>query len=123
MLAFRSVVSVLVRFVGRSFSTNSRPALRAASGRPPARQPHDGHRATGLTHHPGQNQWLRRRSWLVLAGRRPFLLFPLLLKRQLVPFPSVVSMGAGGGRPIGMAEPVLQLGRLVVQHGRPKMRR
>jgi len=35
MLAFRSVVSVLVSFV-RSFSTNSRPALRAASGRPPA---------------------------------------------------------------------------------------
>jgi len=31
MLAFRSVVSVLVSFV-RSFSTNSRPA----SGRPPA---------------------------------------------------------------------------------------
>jgi hypothetical protein len=39
MLAFRSVVSVLVSFV-RSFSTNSRPALRAASGRPPARQRH-----------------------------------------------------------------------------------
>jgi hypothetical protein len=36
MLAFRSVVSVLVRFAGRSFSTNSRPALRAAAcgGRP-----------------------------------------------------------------------------------------
>jgi hypothetical protein len=34
----------------RSFSTNSRPALRAASGRPPARQPHGGHRGTGLTH-------------------------------------------------------------------------
>jgi hypothetical protein len=36
MPAFRSVVSVLVRFVGRSFSTNSRPALRAAAsgGRP-----------------------------------------------------------------------------------------
>jgi hypothetical protein len=28
MLVFRPVVSVLVRFVGRSFSTNSRPALR-----------------------------------------------------------------------------------------------
>jgi Glyoxalase-like domain len=49
MPAFRSVVSVLVSFVGRSFSTNSRPALRAASGRPPARQPHDGHRVAGLT--------------------------------------------------------------------------
>jgi hypothetical protein len=44
MPAFRSVVSVLVSFVGRSFSTNSRPALRAASGRPPAPQRHDGHR-------------------------------------------------------------------------------
>jgi hypothetical protein len=38
MPAFRSVVSVLVSFVGRSFSTNSRPALRAAAcgGRPRA---------------------------------------------------------------------------------------
>jgi hypothetical protein len=36
MPAFRSVVTVLVSFVVRSFSTNSRPALRAASGRPPA---------------------------------------------------------------------------------------
>jgi hypothetical protein len=49
VLTSRSVVSVLVRFVGRSFSTNSRPALRAASGRPPARQRHGGHRGTGLT--------------------------------------------------------------------------
>jgi hypothetical protein len=48
MLAFRSVVSVLVSFV-RSFSTNSRPALRAACGRPPARQRHDDHPGTGLT--------------------------------------------------------------------------
>jgi hypothetical protein len=31
MPAFRSVVSVLVSFVGRSFSTNSRPALRAGN--------------------------------------------------------------------------------------------
>jgi hypothetical protein len=37
----------------RSFSTSSRPALRAASGRPPARQSHGGHRGTGLTHAPG----------------------------------------------------------------------
>ena len=38
MLAFRSVASVLVRFVVRTFSTNSRPALRAAAsgGRPRA---------------------------------------------------------------------------------------
>jgi hypothetical protein len=36
MPAFRSVVSALVSFGGRSFSTNSRPALRAAAsgGRP-----------------------------------------------------------------------------------------
>jgi len=31
----------------RTFSTNSRPALRAACGRPPARQRCHGHRATG----------------------------------------------------------------------------
>jgi hypothetical protein len=48
MLAFRSVVSVLVSFVGRSFSTNSRPALRAASGRPPARQRLDCHHGAFL---------------------------------------------------------------------------
>jgi hypothetical protein len=38
MPAFRSVVSVLVSFDVRSFSTNSRPALRAAAcgGRPRA---------------------------------------------------------------------------------------
>ena len=36
MPVFRSVVSVLVRFVVRSFSTNSRPACRAACGRPRA---------------------------------------------------------------------------------------
>jgi hypothetical protein len=50
MLAFRSVVSVLVSFVGRSFSTNSRPALRAASGRPPARQRLDCHHGAFLLH-------------------------------------------------------------------------
>jgi hypothetical protein len=36
MLALRSVVSVLVRFVGRSFSANSSGALRAAAARPPS---------------------------------------------------------------------------------------
>jgi hypothetical protein len=38
MPAIRAVVSVLVSFVVRSFSTNSRPALRAAAsgGRPRA---------------------------------------------------------------------------------------
>jgi len=46
-MAFRSVVSVLVRFVVRSFSTNSRPALRAAAsgGRPRPPQTR-----SGLTH-------------------------------------------------------------------------
>jgi hypothetical protein len=41
MPAFRSLVSVLVSFVGRSFSTNSRPALRAAAcgGRPRPAKP------------------------------------------------------------------------------------
>jgi hypothetical protein len=37
----------------RSFSTNSRPALRAACGRPPARQRHGGHRGASLTFMPG----------------------------------------------------------------------
>jgi 5-formyltetrahydrofolate cyclo-ligase len=36
----------------------SRPALRAASGRPPARQPHDGHRGAGLTPRTG-HRWGR----------------------------------------------------------------
>jgi hypothetical protein len=35
----------------RSFSTTSRPALRAACGRPPARQPLDGYPGHGLTVH------------------------------------------------------------------------
>jgi hypothetical protein len=33
----------------RTFSTASRPGLRAACGRPQARQRHDGNRGTGLT--------------------------------------------------------------------------
>jgi hypothetical protein len=43
MPAFRSAVSVLVSFVVRSFSTNSRPALRAAAcgGRPRPAAPTD----------------------------------------------------------------------------------
>jgi hypothetical protein len=52
----------------RSFSTSSRPALRAASGRPPARQPHDGHRGAGLTLHP--SQYTARRAELALL-RQP----------------------------------------------------
>src|SRR5512132_1117263 len=38
-----------VEGAGRLFSTPSRPALRAASGRPQGRQPHDGHRGADLT--------------------------------------------------------------------------
>jgi hypothetical protein len=38
-----------VEGAGRLFSTSSRPALRAASGRPPARQRLDGNRGAGLT--------------------------------------------------------------------------
>jgi Single-strand binding protein family len=50
---FRHVYALeLSSFVVRSFSTNSRPALRAASGRPPARQPHDANR--GCRPHAGQ---------------------------------------------------------------------
>ena len=43
MPAFCFVVSVLVKFVVRSFSTNSRPALRAAAcgGRPQPATPTD----------------------------------------------------------------------------------
>jgi hypothetical protein len=58
MPAFRSVVSVLVSFVVRSFSTNSRPALRAAAcgGRPRAG------RATAATEAPPHPHagWSRR---------------------------------------------------------------
>jgi hypothetical protein len=43
--------TLLMMFV-RSFSTSSRPALRAASGGPPARQPHDANR--GCRPHAGQ---------------------------------------------------------------------
>ena len=67
MLAFRSVVSVLVSFM-RSFSTNSRPALRAASGRPPARQRRHGNRATGLTVHLAGAGSIKGTSYVVLAG-------------------------------------------------------
>jgi hypothetical protein len=43
-LTARAHAHGLVSFVVRGFSTNSRPALRAAGGRPPARRRHDGHR-------------------------------------------------------------------------------
>ena len=57
MPAFRSVVSVLVSFVVRSFSTNSRPALRAAAcgGRPRAGSDTTATDGTGLTFHPEES--------------------------------------------------------------------
>ena len=73
MLAFRSVMSALSSFVVRSFSTNSRPALRAAAsgGRPrpaapslwPVREA-----APGLATPPGR--------WLFAAGRATRLVPP-----------------------------------------------
>jgi hypothetical protein len=47
--------------------SSSRPALRAASGRPPARQRHDGHRGAGLTLPPGH----RRDAPASTYGLRP----------------------------------------------------
>jgi hypothetical protein len=46
----------------RSFSTNSRPALRAASGRPPARQRRGGHRGASLTFPPGGAEAITRQA-------------------------------------------------------------
>ena len=48
MPASRSVVSTLLRELG-DFLYTLKAALRAASGRHPARQPHDRHRGAGLT--------------------------------------------------------------------------
>jgi hypothetical protein len=73
MPAFRSLVSVLVRFVGRSFSTNSRPALRAAAcgGRPRAGSDPT---VTGAPASPstpgGTNLGRRRRKILPVSHRR-----------------------------------------------------
>jgi hypothetical protein len=59
----------------RTFSTHSRPALRAAGGRPPARRRQNGHRGTGLTLHPRGNHTVevQRRDGAsgVWAGRQP----------------------------------------------------
>jgi hypothetical protein len=55
----------------RSFSTNSRPALRAASGRPPARRRHDGHRGTGLTLQPRGSQSRHERPVGAHLGHAP----------------------------------------------------
>jgi hypothetical protein len=67
MPAFRSGVSVLVSFVVRSFSTNSRPALRAAAsgGRPRAGNDPTG---TGDRPHP-LTRW-RRSSRRAAAGAK-----------------------------------------------------
>jgi hypothetical protein len=88
---------------------------------PAARQRHHGHRATGATHPPGQNRSLRRFRWLILAGRQLRFPFPLLPKGRLSQLPRVLSMLAGISGPIGMAEPLLQLGRLLVPLDRPLM--
>ena len=55
----------------RSFSTNSRPALRAAFGRPPARRRHDGHRGTGLTLQPRGSQSRHERPVGAHLGHAP----------------------------------------------------
>jgi single-stranded DNA-binding protein len=57
--------------VVRSFSTNSRPALRAASGRPPARQRHHGHRGTGPTLHSGGTTPIRQSAETEPTGSGP----------------------------------------------------
>ena len=54
----------------RLFSTPSRPALRAASGRPPARRRHGGHRGTGLTLHLGGTNPRRTSHTTSEAGGR-----------------------------------------------------
>jgi hypothetical protein len=56
-----------VEGAGRLFSTPSRPALRAASGRPPARQRHDGHRGAALTVQASRRRHLRPGRHVVLA--------------------------------------------------------
>ena len=61
----------ILRVSRRSFSTNSRPALRAASGRPPARRRHDGHRGTGLTLQPRGSQSRHERPVGAHLGHAP----------------------------------------------------
>ena len=63
MPAFRSVVSALVSLVGRSFSTNSRPALRAAAcgGRPRPAAPLTTGRRPGLADYHADMRRLDRR--------------------------------------------------------------
>jgi hypothetical protein len=111
-MAFRSVVSVLGSVVVRSFSTNSRPALRAGNDTTATG-------ATGLTHHSRQNRSLRRFRWLILGSRVLRFPFSLLPKGQLPQLPRPPSMVAGIGGPIRMAEPLLHLGRLLVALDRP----
>ena len=103
MRSSRSVVSVLVSLV-RSFSTNSRPTLRAASGRPPARQRRDGHRGN-QPHPPRQvvpNHVAGARPSRPLDGRRTF--------RRLVALPPgrlADLVGAIPGSLTRIMEPVL----------------
>ena len=72
MPASRSVVSVLVRFVVRSFSTNSRPALRAAAsgGCPrPATRRYGTTSATVNRFHLELESWLWTQSYRVTLYR------------------------------------------------------
>jgi hypothetical protein len=59
-----------VESAGRLFSTSSRPALRGASGHPPARRRHGGHRGTGLTLHLGGTNPRRTSHTTSEAGGR-----------------------------------------------------
>jgi hypothetical protein len=100
MLAFRSVVSVLVSFV-RSFSTPSRPALRAASGpattrRSPENRPHPSGRATGTgteysaAHGPQQSD---RWSGLLIQPAQPGLRITTVRRHMSLPVLLVLSGG------------------------------
>jgi hypothetical protein len=76
---------------GRLFSPPSRPALRAASGRPPARQRHDGHRGTGLAL---QSSWCLTLPTHERRHRRS--LSPQVLMQGLTQPPAGPRNGRGG---------------------------
>jgi hypothetical protein len=58
---------------------------------------------------------------LILTGRGASFPFPLLAKGQFLQLSGPPSMLAGIGRPIGMAEPLLHCGRLLMALDRPLM--
>ena len=84
----------------------------ATTPRPPGDQPHPP---------PGQNRSLRRFRWSISARRQLRFRLSLFPKGQLSQLPRLPSMLASIGRPIGMAEPLLQLGCLLVALDRPLM--